>query len=158
MAKPARRRIDHVPLYICALVSLAAISVVILSHVATAGAAHERLGTRISDLMAAIMGLGCLAALYGAGCSTRWLRPGADLRDCYTIQAWAMIPIVMAAATFAVGILFTGPPLERIEVVILLAGICAGLASKAADFWIQTRAITAELAHAVADQRARHEK
>lgn len=150
----ARRRIDHHPLYLSMIVGLLIISIVILTHIAI-HPAHERLNTGASDLMAAVMGLGAATALFGAASGTRRFRPGADLRDNYHIQSWALMPTTAAALVFNIAIFYTGPRLENIEVVILVAALIVGLLITAREFQTQARRLTAELAaHSVETSRS----
>src|SRR5262245_65558074 len=91
------------------------------------------------------MGLGAAAGLFGAASGTPRFRPHADLRDCYTIQAWAMIPTAIAAAIFDVGVVLTDGPLIRIEVAILIAAVIIGLIWNAWDFRTEAKRLTEEL-------------
>lgn len=152
MPRAARRRIDHRPNYIWTLIAFLLIAAVLPFHLANFGTAHARLdtivgdGSGLADLSAATLGIGSLITLLGAASGTQRFRPHADIRDCYHIQSWGIIPVIVAAAIFDYGIIITR---EDWQVAILVTCLIIGLIWNARDFRIEANRLTEELARRV---------
>jgi len=128
-----------------------------LSHAALGTEAHARLSTSASDLMALTLGIFSLVCLFAAASGTRF-RPHADLRDTYLLQAWALIPVVLAVGVFAVGIVATVPWIANIETVVVLISLIVGLGWTAVHFYQQAHRLTRELVVRAAEEARREQQ
>lgn len=152
-----RRRIDHRPSYLWILISFVAISIMLQFDSPTIGTAHAGLnkllgdGNSVLNLVGVALGVGALVCLFGAASGTPRFRHEADLRDCYHIQTWALIPTSIAAAVFDYGLWITA---EDLQIAVLVLAIILGLLSNARDFDIEARRLTEELVRRVSQKEA----
>lgn len=143
--RASRRRVDWVPLYQCVIISQVVVAAIILDQ-RVYTTVYYGMGLLVETVTAVILLLGALACLFGILSGTHWFRPGADVRDSYLLEAWALVAVVVSMGIFWVGILHGGGHPGEIQLVlVLMAAVIVGLALKIVDFHIEVRRLSADL-------------
>lgn len=149
---PTRRRVDHVPLYICVMLAQVVIAAIILdqrvyTHV------YYWMSLLVETIAASALLVGALLCLFAICSGTRWFRPGVDIRDCYIIEAWALVLVVISMGMFWVGVLRSGGHTGDVQMIlVLMAFVILGLGLKAFDFHVEVRRLSAALVRQVAEE------
>jgi len=148
------RRIDHHPLYIWMLIALLIIAILLPFHLEAVGHAHNKLDETLADGLAVTLGLGALGSLVGVASGTRWFRRKADVRDCFLLESWSLVPAVCAAAVFWIGLVLTA---EDLQVAVLVGGMILGLVQTSVDLRRQAHRLTEDLRRKLVS-RSHHEQ
>ena len=136
------RRIDHHPLYVWMLIALLIIAILLPFHLSMVGHAHRALNQDVADMMAVAVGLGALGALVGVVSGTKWFRRKADVRDCFLLESWCLVPAVCAAGVFWIALILTA---EDLQVAVLVGGMIIGLVWTSVDLRCQANRLTEDL-------------
>lgn len=143
---PVRRRMDHGPMFICVNFGLFLGAIYILSHWATPTPIFDWLSLGAENLMGIVQLVGTAGIIFGQLAGTKYLFPGFDLRDCYSIVKWSCLPVGIAFGTFIIGTIMTGkikPPWT--ETMLLFYMVEVGYFMVATELNFEGRRLQREL-------------
>ena len=142
---PIRRRLDHGPMYMCVTIGLFFGAIYIVAHWNTQTPMFSWLTLGTERLMGTVQLLSTGGCIFGMLKGTRFLTPGADLRDLYSIGKWSILPLLIAYGTFEIGVIMTGAIVPWSEANLLFAMVAVGYVIVAAEFHVETLRLNKEL-------------